>query len=186
MKSKTAIAALAATLAMCGSANAIIVDTLNPIDVLFTIPPAYQPTVQCCGLQTLNLSVHFDASDPLSPGDSIGFQWFDANHNILNTPSPAFAPKDDITAIVFSTSFTPLLTTPTFSVEISAASGSFDVVSAVSTFFAPDGDQYVMVGSIGTPTPVPSPIVGAGLPGLLGMLGFGGWQWRRRQRQKIA
>src|SRR5262249_14144220 len=30
--------------------------------------------------------------------------------------------------------------------------------------------------------PVASPIVGAGLPGLLGMLGFGGWQWRRRKK----
>jgi hypothetical protein len=29
--------------------------------------------------------------------------------------------------------------------------------------------------------PVPGPIVGAGLPGLLGMLGFGSWKWWRRR-----
>jgi hypothetical protein len=29
---------------------------------------------------------------------------------------------------------------------------------------------------------VPGPIVGAGLPGLLGLLGFGGWSWKRRKQ----
>jgi hypothetical protein len=31
-------------------------------------------------------------------------------------------------------------------------------------------------------TTVPGPVVGAGIPGLLGMLGFGGWSWRRHRK----
>jgi len=45
--------------------------------------------------------------------------------------------------------------------------------------------NYVQVITPDAPVSVPGPIVGAGLPGLLGMLGFGGYGWWRR-RKKIA
>jgi len=38
------------------------------------------------------------------------------------------------------------------------------------------------LGIVLSATPVPGPIVGAGLPGLLGLLGFGGWKWTRRRK----
>jgi hypothetical protein len=53
------------------------------------------------------------------------------------------------------------------------------------------GNYYAQIDGIGGGTSgyggnlstaaVPGPIVGAGLPGLLGMLGFGGWKWWRRR-----
>jgi hypothetical protein len=41
------------------------------------------------------------------------------------------------------------------------------------------------LGIVLSATPVPGPLVGAGLPGLLAAFGFGGWQWTRR-RKKVA
>jgi hypothetical protein len=38
----------------------------------------------------------------------------------------------------------------------------------------------------GGASPVPGPIVGAGLPGLLGMLGFGGFKFWRRKKPQAA
>jgi hypothetical protein len=79
MKSKTAIAALAASLALCQPAKAITVDATHPLEMYFTDIPAVAYPVQLA-----RITVTFGAN-PLNPGESFTDQIFDANHVLLDS-----------------------------------------------------------------------------------------------------
>src|SRR6266487_4288896 len=79
MKSKTAIAAHAASLALCQPAKAITVDATHPLEMYFTDIPAVAYPVQLA-----RITVTFGAN-PLNPGESFTDQIFDANHVLLDS-----------------------------------------------------------------------------------------------------
>jgi hypothetical protein len=55
--------------------------------------------------------------------------------------------------------------------------------ASVDFHIVTNGGGAANLGGALSAAAVPGPIVGAGLPGLLGMLGFGGWQWTRRKKK---
>jgi hypothetical protein len=77
-----------------------------------------------------------------------------------------------------------LINAPNQSFTFQVGNGPFDLRLSLQYVSGPvNGDfgSYV-IASLSAPQPVPGPIVGAGLPGLLSLLGFGGWKWWRRRK----
>jgi hypothetical protein len=170
MKSKI-IAALAATLAMCLPAKAVTIDATHPAVFTFTGAPVGD-------FDALAIEIRTSLFDQIDPGETVSYQVFDANNVQLFGGSP-YTDNSGYSINYLGSGFglIPHLTTTSFSWIVSSPNGSFDVTSSDAYIYAADFVAYGVLA--GDPAPVPGPIVGAGLPGLmlaaLGLLG-----WRRR------
>jgi hypothetical protein len=167
---KRLLLATAALMFACVNANAVTVDATYTLEVDFAgiSPPFFHPSVQLI----------FASSNQWDAGEFLNWQLFDGDQNLIAGAS--YFTTSTQGGIVFSA---PVITTSTATLFVSSVdAGSFDVTNA---FFYPNGfggDGRFAGTFAGVASPVPGPIVGAGLPGLLGLLGFGGWKWRRRKQ----
>jgi hypothetical protein len=146
------------------------VDATHSVEITYTVPDGVGFPIAGIVLE------FFFGSDNLGSGESLALQAFDANHILIRDILFINGGSPQNSFLFGSLDFNPQLTTSTFSVVLSTfGPSSFDVISASAET---DSDIPLPPGSF--TAPVPAPVVGAGLPGLLlAALGMIGWRGRR-------
>jgi hypothetical protein len=130
--------------------------------------------------------------NPFSCSSSSGFtggaNYFPPNSTYVNSasfslgfnPSLFFGDPADLSGLSTLLSTAPHAAGGSLSFYFNEQNGFVNLAGNIESYSV----QYqgAAPGEGGAPAPVPGPIVGAGLPGLLGMLVLGGWHWQRRKK----
>jgi hypothetical protein len=128
-------------------------------------------------LGTTSPAMSFTATANVDPATVV--QWFVLGLlNVGGFPNPFLIEQGPETCGLSTTCVIDLAYRPT---KLGPESGQLGIFLNTSTGLLTSGPLFV--GGIGTPpvAPVPGPVIGAGLPGLLASGGLLGW-WRRRRK----
>jgi hypothetical protein len=172
------VAAAAITIAAPANASAILSNTIT-YDPTNHLVPVFQQTSVSWSLSVTAEPGFFNGL--ISPGSTLQINWGDGFTD-SNVPPIAASTFDTTFSHVYFAEgdYNVSLSGNVATIEFHNVSCGPSCVRAVSSF-----DHFLLADSaiihVGDVAPVPGPIAGAGLPGLLGLMG-GGWWYRGRRK----